>query len=184
MTFKRGARALVGLTLAGGLLAACSAHPGAAAVVDGEEISENFLADAVRDFEVVTGQPTSAAAMISTLAITPTMLDAAAEFGIGASEEEATALLDAQIETVGGTPPADGYAQGVIEIAQMTLVDQQIQFSEDGMAIGERIAERIAETDIELNPRYGEITADGNVVPPDYPWLATPTPTPGELPQG
>ncbi|MEE6273122.1 hypothetical protein [Georgenia wangjunii] len=184
-TFPRGARALAGVALAGAALAGCSANPGAAAVVDGERISEAFLSEAVRDFELVTGQPTSAAAMISTLAVMPPILAVAEEAGIAVSTEQGAQLLDAQIEQAGGTPPAEGYGEGVIQIAQMTLVNQQIQTSPDAMMISEEIARRVSEADIELNPRYGELTADGQLTAPSYPWLVAPEPEEGfPVPQG
>lgn len=184
-SFPRGARALAGLALAGAALAGCSANPGAAAVVDGERISEAFLAEAVRDFETVTGQQTSAAQMISTLAVLPPILEVAEEAGIAASTAQGTLLLDAQIEQTGGTPPAGGYGGGVIQVAQMTLINQQLQGSPDAMAISQLINERLAEVDIELNPRYGELTPEGQLVPPSYPWLVAPAEVAGQLvPQG
>lgn len=175
ITRARWLRALAGLAVVGMVVAGCSAHPGAAAVVDGQEISESHLAEAVRDFELVTGQAPEAVAMLSTLVVAPTILEAASEFGIGVSEQQAVELLDAQVEAGGRTPPADGYADGVVQVAQMTLLSQQVQSSPDAGEINDRIAERIAEADVEVNPRYGEITPDGQIQPASYPWLTTAT---------
>src|SRR5690606_35979600 len=122
------------------------------------------------DFELVTGQPTSPAAMISTLAVLPPILEVAQEAGIAVSPQQGAELLTAQVEQGGGTAPEGGFGEGVVQIAQMTLINQQIQQSPDAMMIAEEIARRVSEADIEVNPRYGELSADGQLMAPSYPW--------------
>ena len=91
-TLRRGLAAVAVLT--GLAVSGCGAHPGAAAVVNGERISENEVARAIEDFTMVTGQPVDAPMMLGTLIVAPIMVDVAAGHGIAASDAEAAALLE------------------------------------------------------------------------------------------
>lgn len=159
---------LAALTLGG-----CAAQPGAAAVVDGQRITENELARAVSDFAAVTGQQVDGATMLGTLVVAPLLIEVGAANGVGASVDEATALLDQQAEVSGLTAPEDGYGPGVIQVAQMTIVSQGLNASPAGAAAAQEINERVAQADVEVSPRYGEFDPSGQIVPQPLPWITT-----------
>ncbi|MCM3662429.1 hypothetical protein M3148_15725 [Georgenia satyanarayanai] len=177
MTSTRLSRGIAAATLLAALaLGGCSAHPGAAAVVDGERITEAELARAVSDFAAVTGQEVDSVAMLGTLVVAPVLIEVGAEHGVGASEDEAVALLDQQAEVAGLTTPKDGYGSGVIDVARMTLINQRLAQAPEGAAAAQAITERISEAEVEVSPRYGEFDPSGQIVPQALPWIATTTP--------
>lgn len=173
---RRYGRFAAVLAAAGVAVAGCAAQPGAAAVIDGQVLSETYLADAVSDYEDLLGQPVPAGDMLSTLLVIPTLLEVGAEQGIGASREEAVELLDMQAEQTGVTPPADGYAEGLVDVAQLQLVNGQIGESPAGAEVMDELWQRIEAADVEVSPRYGsfelEPGAGGAIVPQSFPWLA------------
>ncbi len=173
---RRYGRVAAVLTAAGVAVAGCAAQPGAAAVIDGQVLSETYLADAVSDYEALLGQPIPAGDMLSTLLVIPTLLEVGAEQGIGASREEAVELLDLQAEQTGVAPPTDGYADGLVDVAQLQLVNGQLGQAPEGATVMDELWQRIAAADIEVSPRYGsfelEPGAGGAIVPPSFPWLA------------
>lgn len=161
------AAAVAGLTLAG-----CSANPGAAAIVDGHRITEGHLATAVTDFAAVTGQPVDTGAMLGTLIVSPIILDVAAEYGIAASDEEASALLDQQVVVSGTAITDEPYGAGVLDVARIAIVNQGLMATPAGIEAQQQIAERIASADVEVSPRYGSFDPAGAVVPSEFPWIA------------
>jgi len=176
VTSTRLSRGIAAAALLSALaLGGCGAHPGAAALVNGERISENELDRAVEDFAAVTGQEVDAPTMLSTLVVAPIILDVAAEFGVAASDEQAAALLDRQAEASGLPVPEDGYGTGVLDIAKMTIVNQEMSISPVGAPAMETVSVRIAEADVDVNPRYGEFDPAGQVVPEALPWIAPST---------
>lgn len=171
-TLTRGAAAaaaLLGLTLAG-----CGANPGAAAVVNGQRITENELAAASADFAAVTGEPVEPAQMLGTLVVVPLILDVAQGLGVAATDDEAADLLDQQAEAVGVTPPEEPYSEGVLDIARLAIVNQTLAASPAGMEAQAEIGAAIAEADVEVSPRYGEYDPSGAVVPTAFPWIVEP----------
>ncbi len=173
MTSTRRSIAAAAL-LAGLVLGGCSAQPGAAAVVNGERISENELDRALIDFAAVTGQEVEPAAMLGTLVVAPVILQAAADHGVAASDDEAAELLDRQAELAGLTPP-ESYGHGVLQVAKMTVVNQDMAASPAGAEAIQAVNEGIAQAEIEVSPRYGEFDATtGQVLPQQLPWIETP----------
>lgn len=168
---KRGlatAAVVLGLVLGG-----CAAQPGAAAVVDGQRIGENQVARAVADFTAVTGQPVDTQAMLSTLIIAPILLDVAAQGGVAASDAEAVALLDGQAQALGRTAPEEGYGEGVIQVAKMTIVNQGLMTAPNAQELVGQVNERVAQADIEVSPRYGDFDPNiGQIVTEPLPWIA------------
>ncbi len=173
MTSTRLGRGIAAAALLAGLaLGGCSAQPGAAAVVDGERISENQLARAVADFSAVTGQQVDGATMLGTLVVAPVLIDVAAEHGVAASDDQAAELLDRQAEATGLPVPEEGYGEGVLQVAKMTIVNQGLSAAPDASAAMEEISTRIAEADVEVSPRYGEFDPSGQIVATPLPWIA------------
>lgn len=175
MTSTRLKRGLAAAAVVAGLvLGGCSAQPGAAAVVDGQRISENEVAQAVADFTAITGQPVDAPTMLGTLIVAPILLGAAAENGVAASRAEAIALLDQQAAALERPVPEDGYGDGVIKVAQMTIVNQGLQAVPDAQSVIMDINQRVATADVEVSPRYGQFDpAVAAVTAEALPWIAT-----------
>lgn len=174
MTMTRLSRGIAAAAvLAGFALAGCGAQPGAAAVVDGERITESELARAVEDFAAVTGQQVEAAMMLGTLVVAPSLIEVGAEYGVGASDDEAAALLDRQAEMAGLPVPEGGYGEGVLRVAKMTIVNQGLSSSPDGARAAEEINEQISQIDVEVSPRYGEFDPSGQIVQEPLPWIAS-----------
>jgi len=174
VTSTRLSRGIAAAALLAGLaLGGCSANPGAAAVVDGQRISEEELARTVADFSTVVGQPVEARQLLGTLIVAPAILEVAADYGVAASDEEAAQLLDGQLEAAGETPPEE-YSDGVIQVAKVVIVNQQMMMAPDANAAIEEVNARIAEADIEVSPRYGEFDpAAGEVLADELPWIVS-----------
>lgn len=171
MTSKRLGRGIAAATLLAGLtLSGCSAHPGAAAVVDGEQISQHEVSRAVTDFAAVTGQQVDAAAMLSTLIVAPVLIEVGAQHDLAVSDEEAVDLLDRQAESTGTTAPEDGYGDGVIQLAKMTLVNSNLSALPNAAQVVEEVNARIMGADVEVSPRYGEFDG-GSITPEALPWI-------------
>ncbi|WP_331238396.1 hypothetical protein [Georgenia sp. MJ170] len=160
---------VAGLTLAG-----CSGNPGAAAVVDGNEVTESQLAEAVADFAAITGQPVEPTAMLGTLVVGPIIFDVAQEYGVAASDEESAALLDQQIVASGTPLFEEPYSGGVLDVARIAIVNQTLMASPAGAEAQAAIGERIATADVEVSSRYGEFDPRGTVVPTQFDWIAAP----------
>ena len=175
-------RTLAMAALVGIVLSACGAQPGAAAVIDDRTVSENYLADAVTDYRELLGQPIAPKDMLATLIIVPTLVETGADHGIGVSRSEASQLLEMQAEMSGQEIPAEGYSEGLIDIAQMQLVNSQISQSPQAGAILDDFWQTIENSDIEVNPRYGSFEFDDvagpQIAAPSLPWLTEPATPP------
>ncbi len=175
MTSTRLSRGIAAAALLAGLaLGGCSAQPGAAAVVDGQRISEGELSRTVSDFSAVVGQPVEARQLLGTLIVAPMILDVAADYGVAASDDEAAQLLDAQLEASGQTAPEEGYSDGLLQVAKVVIVNQEMSMAPDATIAVEEVNTRIAEADIEVSPRYGEFDpTTGEVLADELPWIVS-----------
>ena len=162
------------LTAAGLALTACSGQPGAAAVVDGQRISENDVAQTVEIWQPLLQDRLSPAAMLAPMIQAPVLLDVAAEHGIGASVDDATQYLNDRAEQAHVSPP-----EGALEVARMQIVVEMLNSgSVDPQQISADLTERLGELEVELSPRYGEWdpeAADGAFIAPTTPeWILAP----------
>lgn len=166
------------LTAAGLALTACSGQPGAAAVVDGQRISENDVAQTVEVWQPLLQERLSPAAMLAPMIQAPVLLDVAAEHGIGASVDDATQYLNDRAEQAQVTPPEE-YPNGALEVARMQIVVEVLNSgSVDPQQISADLTERLGELEVELSPRYGEWdpeAAGGGFIAPAAPeWILAP----------
>jgi len=172
----RVSRAVGMMAVVGLAVTACGAQPGAAAVINGEGLSEDYLAAAVADYNELLGQQIEPKDMLATLIVIPTLVDTGAEHGIGVSRSQAADLLAAQAELTGQEAPQDGYSEGMLDIAQLQLVNREISQSPAGTQIMEEFWQAIEAADIDVNPRYGSFEFEENtgpqIVSPPLPWLA------------
>ncbi len=150
------------------LLAGCGGDPSAAAVVDGRTISRADVEAAQDDLSagggVTTGQ------VLWTLAIAPLYIEAAADEGVGISEDQARSVLVDGNEQAGGSDAV--VADSTVQIARAILSSEAIGGLEDSADVLGQVGERIRALDFEVNPRYGDVDLEtGTIEPVVAPWI-------------
>ena len=154
-------------------LAGCSATSGAAAVVEGEAISVAEVHEATRQLGPYL-QDASPSSVLLLLLAEPTFERVAAENGLGVSDSEARAVLD---QLAAGAGDASGgtteFGPGAVSVARFTLLQQRLQELPDGAAVLEEVSAELADLDVEVNPRFGEVdfSAGTGLTPVEHPWL-------------
>lgn len=161
--------AVVALTLAG-LVAGCSSHPGAAAVVDGREIAASDVADAVTELEPAF-PGVSALSALQILIDEPTLSDLASGAGLAVSDEDAIAYLTNQLEGQ-GQPTPEEFSSGTLAIGRYLAAVEKLNASPDIAELGQEYTERVSQLDVTVNPRYGSYDASGGLAAPvTPPWV-------------
>jgi hypothetical protein len=155
-------------TLVLSALAACAGAPGSAAVVDGDPISEAALADAVAEWNTLA--PATPAAVLQELIISPFIVDAAAAAGVGASEDDARALLEREAQAAGVDPASVDVGPGLLLVGRRFAAQEKASAAGRTQAVEDAAVQAIQEADIEVSPRYG--TWDQvRITPLVRPWL-------------
>ncbi|WNB85067.1 hypothetical protein [Cellulomonas sp. ATA003] len=165
-----GALALTALAAGG-----CSAQqPGAAAVVEGETIEVSELHAATEELAPYL-QDASPAAILVILIAEPTFDRIATENGVAVSTQQAQSLLDGLAAGGDGAGPAGAtteFSDASLAVARFTLLQQSLQALPDAESVLAGVTERLAELDVDVNPRYGDVDfAAGGLMPDDRPWL-------------
>lgn len=161
-------RAVVAATVLGlaAVTAGCSTHPGAAAVVDGHEISEAELEGAVADFTGVVD--VTRVQLLNVLVVMEASDEVAEANGIDVSRSDALAALEAQ-----GIDTSDFSAGGVEVARYIAMVTAAQELADSGQVSADMDAARLA-ADIEVNPRYGELdVTTGSIVEVVPAWIFT-----------
>lgn len=161
-------RALAAAALAVLLLAGCAPRGGVAAYVDGEPITEGVLAETVRDIAPLSGAPVRS--VLHALIVSPAWIEAARATGVGVSEQEGRDLLDELTQEAGADAERVGYGPGVVAIAQVLAAQEKAAALGEGEALALAADALVRESEIEVNPRYGEWTLQG-VAPLLHPWI-------------
>jgi hypothetical protein len=165
-------RARAGAVALGAVLAlsACSAAgpPGAAAVVDGEVVPESDVRTVVTELppELTGGQPVPASDVIAFFVVEDTVRRIAAEFTGVISTEQVEEQLAAQLEQQGAE--VGTLSEPTLQLFATSAMLQQIQATD---VAREEFEAAVEELDVEVNPRYGELTDGLAVVPAEYEWL-------------
>lgn len=146
--------------------AGCSTHPGAAAVVDGHEISEAELEGAVADFtDIIEVTPVD---LLNVLVVMEASDEVAEANGIAVSGSDALAALEAQ-----GIDTSDFSAGGVEVARYIAMVTAAQELADSGQVSADMDAARLA-ADIQVNPRYGELdVTTGSIVEVVPAWIFT-----------
>ncbi|QGQ20143.1 hypothetical protein GC089_14165 [Cellulomonas sp. JZ18] len=167
----RGTVALGAALLVGGLLTACSGHPGAAAVVDGEPLGTDVLTTAYEELSPVFPGVTTAD-LLTILVTEPLLSDVAAERGLGVSDEQArTFLEEAATQQLGEAAGDVRFGDAAVAVARYSLAAQGLQGAQDAQAAADEFRQRVLDADIEVNPRFGTFE-DTAVAPPARPsWV-------------
>ena len=168
MTKARRIGALVLALGAGVSLAACSSHPGAAAVVDGRSIPPSDI----REVQAEVGkylQSSTTPTVLTMLVQEKAVIDFAAAHGVGASEADGDKLLASVSEQSGekGVTFSDasrGVAQYSIAYSNIDgLQDENVTAELDKMLKGLKV---------KVNPRFGSgTTAERVSEPTPWPWI-------------
>lgn len=148
-----------------------TAMPGTAATVNGEAITDAFLAETVADLSAFS--EASPASVLQALIVAPFWIEAAAEAGYGSSEDEAAAFLAELAEDNGLDPPTTPAGPGLITIARVTVSQNKASESGDRVAIDAVVNERVRTAEILVNPRYGEWVQDKGIQSVPEPWSTT-----------
>lgn len=175
-------RAMVGALVASAaaLLTACAGQPGAAAVVDGTSIPASDLQTALDELEPYV-QGASPSAVLGVLVVEPTVVQMAADAGVAASDADAQAFLDQVVQQ--STPdehPTFGPAS--LAIARYFVAFTNLSNLSSQEEVTADITKKVADLDVEVNPRFGTLGEDNKITDPTPPkWIITPT-TPPPLP--
>lgn len=166
---------LAAASLAAATLGGCAGQPGAAAIVDGNEITVAELQSATADLTPYL-QNVTQSSVLMVLVVAPTFERAAEDAGVGVSKQEASDLLEETAKSAAdsGTVPArtTSFSDAAIEVVRFTIMQTNLSALPDGAAVTAQVTDELADLDAEVNPRYG--TADfttGSITPLAYPWL-------------
>lgn len=178
-------RALAGVVLAASaVLAGCQSAPGTAAVIDGQRYSEEDLAESVRIYQEMTGQPVGADVLISTAAIEGPAEDVASDLDHQVSEAQVVETMDQTFAMRDAQPPEGEYPDLLISAIRASELLRPVNEANQ-MGNPEpynAVVEGIEDVDVEVNPRYGTWMQSG-VVPTQHDWLAVTNPESNNLQQ-
>jgi len=166
------------MVLAAGL-AGCSGTPGAAAVVDGEPISEATLAQTVADLGQITDLPPQT--VLEELIISPFLVEAATEAGFGTSEEEARAFLDDAATNAGLEPAGLEFGPGALLLGQRFAAQAKAQEAGRVSDVEAVATQSVLAADVEVSPRYGR-WEDLGITYISRPWLVGASAAPTSAP--
>ena len=145
--------------------AGCSVHPGAAAVVDGRTITQEYTQNASDDLGLDAGRT------LSLLIAAPYFIDAAEANGVPVSPEDARAAVQDMRSANGGDAQAPIRA-GAIEIMRLVLASQALSVLADGAQIQSDTNAHVLGLKMDINPRYGEMDlSSGLIARPPLPWI-------------
>lgn len=175
-------RLAAGATVAAAGVAGCSAQTGAAAVVDGHAIPIADVHEATEQLGPYLQDP-SPSAVLLLLVAAPTFERVAAEHGIGVSPQETQGVLDGLVAPADGEEPAAGapvFGPASRQVARFTLVQRKLQADPNGAALLQEAGADLADLDVDVNPRYGEVdfTDGSGITPVAHDWLVPAATTP------
>ncbi|MDO5503501.1 MAG: hypothetical protein Q4G67_10050 [Actinomycetia bacterium] len=151
-------RVLVAAVAAGALLLSGCGAGDQAAVVDGHVISESGVLEAAAQLRENVQQPPGPNQVIDILITAPAVSEMLRERGVSISDEAARSAI----------PMIANPAPYVVEMVKRDLALRELS-QEDQM----QLMERIRESDVEVNPRYGSYDHDTLRVTPVVPdWFA------------
>lgn len=163
-------RSVVGAVMVAAALAACSVHPGEAAVVDGRVISQGELDTAQQELAPLLSGAT-ASDILAVLIAAPVYVRAAADNGVGISTSDAEDLLATAAGTAGIDPVPD-YGTGSLEVARFSLASARLAALDGGDAIVAEVQAEVGAQDVTVNPRYGTFDQEtGRVALADPDWI-------------
>ena len=157
--------ALTGVVLVA--TAGCSVHPGAAAVVDGRTISQDYLQETATDLGMEPGQA------LYLLISATSFIEAAEVHDVAVSTGDARAALEAQL----GAEVTAELSAGALEVMRMAMSAQALSTLPDGATLVEETGAAALGLPMDINPRYGNVDSElSQVARPELPWIVVPAP--------
>lgn len=172
---RRARTVFAALLVAGAvLLAGCAQAPGTAAVVDGRVVSEREVQRTTADLRALLPNPLDGSAVLVALIVGPYFVDAAAENGVGVSDDQARALAG-QIAAGQGREVGDlDLGQGTLDLLKFTLASERLAQLPEGQEVLRAVEDEVFAADIDVSPRYGDLGETGQLVRPELPWMGEP----------
>lgn len=171
MRMRRVAAAAVVLGLATAT-AGCSAHPGAAAIVDGDQITEADLARVIDELGPYLNNPTPSA-VLTAIVQSEAWLAVAASQNIEVTDDQGREFLDQLASGAGADPAAWGHESLVI--ARVQVASSELTSAAEDLQ--DEFTAAVADLGVTVNPRYGGFDAEtGEVGAAELPWIVTPAP--------
>ena len=167
-TVKKAAAIAASVAIALGL-GACSAHPGSAFVLNGVSYSESDLAAASAQYNAMTGGTLVSSSLVPTLVNVETIDAAAQMIGITVSDQDVDLYFASLVEQGRIQAPEERELTPVMrEIIRSTLVQQLLgQLNEPQReAMTEAYAQLKETMELEVNPRYASMDAEGQTLTP------------------
>ncbi len=167
-TVKKAAAIAASVAIALGL-GACSAPPGSAFVLNGVSYSESDLAAASAQYNAMTGGTLVSSSLVPTLVNVETIDAAAQMIGITVSDQDVDLYFASLVEQGRIQAPEERELTPVMrEIIRSTLVQQLLgQLNEPQReAMTEAYAQLKETMELEVNPRYASMDAEGQTLTP------------------
>ncbi|MPV38348.1 SurA N-terminal domain-containing protein [Georgenia subflava] len=168
-------RPVVAAAAAGLALAGCAAQPGTAATVNGVTISENAVDDATGEYVAFSGQETAPVVILNTLVQAELLTPIANEAGYAVSDAEVEQFFLEQAVMLGNAELPENSSDAFIDLGRFLMQYNEVSSSPDAEAVLTQLGTELTEADLEVNPRYGELTEEGSIVPTTHEWIAQPT---------
>ncbi|MGY4643583.1 hypothetical protein [Cellulomonas sp. URHB0016] len=164
---------VVAATVAGTLAGCSDGEPGDAAVVNGTAIPTADVRAAKQELGPYL-QAVTSLNILNVLVEAPTYLAVADDEGVGVSDEDAQALLDAIVER-SGTPDRPTFTEPSLTVAKYSIAFNNLQALPNAKDVAAQVSEDLGKLDVTVNPRFGEL-ADGNQIsaPGRQPWIVEP----------
>ncbi len=151
-------------------LGACTAQPGTALSVNGVTYSEAQVTEAVADYKELTGQTLDRSTVVRMIPDSLKFTELADAIGLEASDDDVKTYLDDLVAAGKVTEPSDGIGQVMTEILRYTVISSQINsLGQDEIATASEEFTKISDAQqVEINPRYGTVAADGSIQLPKF----------------
>lgn len=168
-TVRRAAGVAAAAALALGL-GACSAKPGTAFVMNGVSYSESDLAAASAQYTEMTGGALASSSLVPIMVNIETIDAAAEQIGIAVTDQEADAFLASLVAEGRIREPEGGLTPVMREIIRSTVVQQRLGALDEARAAAmtEAYSQFKESMDLEVNPRYASVDAQGQALTPIF----------------
>mgnify|MGYP001719121307 CR=1 FL=1 len=151
-------------------LGACTAQPGTALSVNGVKYSEAQITEGVQDYAALTGTTLDRSTVVRMLPDALKFTELANDLGLKVSDADVQSYLD-QLVTAGKVKkPADGLGTVMTEILRYTVISSELNSLDQDQisAAGDEFKKISADQVVDINPRYGTVTATGTTVLPMF----------------
>jgi len=163
----RKGRVLAGLSslaLVAGL-GACSAQPGVALQVGDTTYTEADVTQSIDQFDAMFGQEPGRSEFVSALASAHHIQEMGADHGIVVDDATVESQIKAAEEQQSITTVPDDLNHALVDLLRMQITVSDLQSAvSDTSQLTQELAEKQASADVRLNPRYGTLDQDNQIV--------------------